>query len=191
MKTKRKRCKHCKTLFVPNNGFHVTCTLICAIRWAKTKAATKHREKAVRASDKARLYQLNEIKIRKAAARKSCHAYIRERDKHNGCITCSNPLGEKFDAGHFLKGTNSYTMFMEKNISGQCVNCNQFNGGREREYEHALIEKYGLITVLALKRLRTRTIKRTADDYSAIERHYKDKLKGLNDGSTEVRQKII
>ena len=68
---------------------------------------------------------------------------------------------------------------MEKNIHGQCVNCNQYNGGREREYEHVLIAKYGRFTVLALKRLRNRKIKRTASDYLLIEKHFKQKLKML------------
>ena len=74
MKSDRKPCKHCKKPFVQMNGFHVCCQPMCAIEWAKTTAAKKLREKAIRASDRERLYSLNEMKIRKAAAKRSCHA---------------------------------------------------------------------------------------------------------------------
>ena len=121
----------------------------------------------------------NDLKTRKEAAIRACHAYIRYRDKGKCCVTCNRPLIGKYDAGHFLKSTHSYTKFMEKNIHGQCVYCNQYNGGREKEYREALIAEYGLRTVEALERVRNRFIKRTAQDYKKIEEHYKAKLKAL------------
>lgn len=169
------KCKVCKTKFEPRFFLQKACfDPVCLAEWSRVdreaKADRKHK-------DKKKAFQLSDIKIRKNAAVMACHAYIRARDINNGCITCDRPLTGKFDAGHFMKGTNSYTKFMEKNIHGQCVNCNQYNGGREREYEHVLIAKYGKLTVLALKRLRTRKIKRTANDYLLIEKHFKQKLK--------------
>ena len=84
----------------------------------------------------------------------------------------------KYDSGHFLKaGNHPYTRFMEKNIHSQCVNCNQYNGGREKEYKEALIIKYGQRTVDALERVRNKKVIRSADDYLAIEHYYKQKLK--------------
>ncbi len=152
----------------------------CNINGATSYAfENKEKGKKIKHIAEKKKFQLSDIKIRKAAAINACHLYIRTRDKDSNCITCDRPLIGKFDAGHFMKGTNSYTKFMEKNIHGQCVNCNQYNGGREREYEHALIAKYGKLTVLALKRLRTRKIKRTANDYLLIEKHFKQKLKEM------------
>ena len=180
---KRKRCRSCNDLFSPFTSLQIACKTECAIALSKTKEGSDHAKKAYQRDTALmkKVFYASDIKTRKEAAKKACHEYIRERDKNKGCITCGNPLGSKFDAGHFLKGTNSYTKFMEKNIHGQCVNCNQYNGGREREYEHALIAKYGHITVLALKKLRTKTVKRTVDDYKAIEAHYKNKLKALGE----------
>jgi len=180
MANKKKRCRNCKSYKITEDMICINGAYFCDINGA-TSYAFKNKEKGKKIKHIAQKknFQLSDIKIRKAAAKKACHDYIRERDKNNNCITCDRPLTGKYDAGHFMKGTNSYTKFMEKNIHGQCVNCNQYNGGREREYEHALIAKYGRLTVLALKRLRSRKIKRTAQDYLAIEKYYKQKLKEM------------
>jgi len=125
-------------------------------------------------------FQLSDLKIRKAAAVRECHGYIKERDLGCNCITCDRPLVGKYDSGHFLKaGNHPYTRFMEKNIHSQCVNCNQYNGGREKEYKEVLIIKYGKRTVDALEKLRNKKIVRTADDYLKIEQYYKQKRKML------------
>ena len=178
MANKKRRCRQCKTYKVADKGLLINGGFYCDIECA-TGYGFKNKEKGkkIKHAAEKKSFQLSDLKIRKAAAKKACHDYIRARDVNNGCITCNRPLIGKFDAGHFMKGTNSYTKFMEKNIHGQCVNCNQYNGGREREYEHVLIDKYGRLTVLALKRLRTRKIKRTANDYLLIEKHFKQKLK--------------
>lgn len=127
-----------------------------------------------------KVFKASDLSVRKKAAVFHCHKYIRERDKNKGCITCGSSLvGKKFDAGHFMKSTHSFTKFMEKNIHGQCVNCNQYNGGRELEYYQAIVLIYGELTAKALMRLRSRSIKRSTDDYRAIEGYYKDKLKEL------------
>lgn len=180
MANKKRKCSQCKDYKIADDGIVINNIFFCDINCATAKAFAgkdKVADKKHRAKKKA--FQMSDIKIRKNAAVMACHAYIRARDINNNCITCDRPLTGKFDAGHFMKSTNSYTKFMEKNIHGQCVNCNQYNGGREREYEHVLIAKYGKLTVLALKRLRTRKIKRTANDYLAIEKHFKQKLKEM------------
>ncbi len=176
----KKRCRNCKSYKITEDMININGAYFCNINGATTYAfKNKEKGKKIKHIAQKKSYQLSDLKIRKAAAKKACHDYIRERDINNGCITCDRPLTSKFDAGHFMKGTNSYTKFMEKNIHGQCVNCNQYNGGREREYEHVLIAKYGKFTVLALKKLRTKKIKRTANDYLVIEKHFKQKLKML------------
>ena len=180
MANKNKRCRNCKAYKATESMVNINGAYFCDINGATTYAfKNKKKGEKIKHIAQKKKFQLSDIKIRKAAAIIACHLYIRTRDKDNGCITCDRPLIGKFDAGHFMKGTHSYTKFMEKNIHGQCVNCNKHNGGREREYEHVLIAKYGKLTVLALKRLRTRGVKRTAQDYLAIEKHFKQKLKEL------------
>jgi len=178
----KKRCPHCKKYNQTKDTLKVNISFFCNIDCA-TSYAFKNKEKGrkIKHAKQKKEFQANDTKLRKKAAVMACHAYIRARDVNNGCITCGAPLTDvKFDAGHFFKSTNSYTKFMEKNIHGQCVSCNQYNGGREREYEHALIEKYGEITVKALKKLRTKKITRTASDYLEIEKYFKSKLNDIN-----------
>ena len=181
MANSKRKCRECKTYSrvedgkIINNGYF--CNIDCA-----TKYALKNRDKGrkTRHRQEKKAFRDNDTKIRKEAAIKACHAYIRERDKNKGCITCGASLiGVKFDAGHFLKSTNSYTKFMEKNIHGQCVRCNQYRGGEEAIYRQRIEEIYGVRTLLALERCKSRKIKRTAQDYKKIEDYYKQKLKEL------------
>jgi hypothetical protein len=189
----KKRCVNCKKYFNADVGFLTNIGFFhsddCRIEYG-IKKTKKLLEKAQQAERKKRAkikrdFYANDLKTRKKSAVQACHAYIRERDRNNGCITCGRSLvGVKFDAGHYIPaGNHSYTQFMEKNIHGQCVYCNQYNSGKPKEYRQALIDKYGERTVKAIERASKRKIKRTADDYLAIEKHYKDKLKSLMEKS--------
>ena len=151
-----------------NGGYY--CDIECAKNYGMKN---KEKGREIKHKEQKRSYQLSDLKIRKDAAIAACHSFIRELYRGKKCITCDTILTGKFDAGHYLKATHSFTKFMRKNIHGQCVNCNQYNGGREVEYRKALIEKYGLRTVEALERVRHRKVKRSASDYLAIERFYK------------------
>jgi hypothetical protein len=184
----KKRCPYCKDYNKEEDAVEINnryfCNQECVVQYAiknkpkgkkklerEFKKETVRRKKALRESD---------LTIRRKAAVRSCHAYIRERDKNKGCITCGASLiGVKFDAGHFFKSTHSYTKFMEKNIHGQCVACNQYRGGEELKYREAIIAKYGIRTLKALEKCKHKKVKRTAQDYKKIEEYYKQKLKDL------------
>jgi hypothetical protein len=181
IKMTKKRCPNCKKYNQTESALKVNISYFCNIDCA-TSYAFKNKEKGrqIKHKQEKKEHQQSDLKIRKAAAIKACHAYIKQRDLGRNCITCDRSLIGKYDSGHFLKaGNHSYTMFMEKNIHSQCVNCNQYNGGKEKEYKEALILKYGLKTVEALERVRNRHIKRTAQDYRDIENYYKEKTKKL------------
>jgi len=179
MANRKRRCSQCKSYKIAEDGIVIHNTFFCDISCATTKAykGIEKGKKIVHREQK-RNYQLSDLKIRKAAAITACHAYIKARDMGCNCITCDRPLVGKYDSGHFIKaGNHPYTRFMEKNIHSQCVNCNQYNGGREKEYKEVLINKYSHITVRALEKLRNKKLVRTAQDYLAIEKHYKLKIK--------------
>jgi len=75
-----------------------------------------------------------------AKAQKIFNAYIRERDKDLGCISCG---GEVNQAGHyFSQGHHSILRFDEMNVNGQCVRCNMFLSGNLIKYRMGLIERY-------------------------------------------------
>ena len=67
------------------------------------------------------------------------------RDVNQKCCTCDRAtLTSSFDAGHFLtRGARSDIRFELTNIHKQCVSCNQYNGGRPKEYAEFIVKKYG------------------------------------------------
>jgi hypothetical protein len=169
-------------------GISWFCSIDHAVEFAKTKAANdaKKARKQANAEFDRKFYE-QDPKTREKAARASCHKYIRERDKYNGCICCGRPLGKNFDAGHFLEsGNNSFLRYHEDNIHAQSVHCNQFKGGDSGDYEANLRLKIGYDRVDWLKANKGsgkdangNLLKRDADDYKAIEAYYKEKLKEL------------
>jgi hypothetical protein len=152
----------------------------CITRHNRAKEAAKY-EKVIKDRNNkfTRNYQLSDLKIRKAAAKKACHEYIRTRDKDKPCICCGKPLGEEYHAGHFLEsGNNPQVRYDEDNIHGQRIDCNYFKGGDSGDYKENLIVRIGADKVNAIISKKSGTIKRTAQDYLVIENYFKGKLKG-------------
>ena len=157
------------------------CTNDHRIEWA-IENQSKGRDKI----DKIERKKINQakksnLKTRKEAAKKACHDFIRARDNGKPCICCGKPLGNNYHAGHFIEsGNNPQVRYDENNIHGQRLDCNFFKGGDSGDYQENLINKIGLDAVNNLKNLKGGTMKRSADDYLAIEKYYKYKLKTLN-----------
>ena len=69
------------------------------------------------------------------------NAFIRERDKGKGCISCQ---GKVTEAGHYLSaGHNAHVRFNEMNVNGQCTRCNRWLHGNLIEYRKGLVKRYG------------------------------------------------
>ena len=158
------------------------CTKEHMIQWA-IENQDKGRKKIEQSERKITIAaKKNNLKTRKDAAKKACHDYIRARDSGQGCICCGKPLGNNFHAGHFMEsGNNPQIRYNEDNIHGQRLDCNFFKGGDSGSYQENLIIKIGLDRVNKLKNLSGGTVKRTPDDYRAIEQYYKRKLKDLTE----------
>lgn len=178
------KCKFCKDYFKRETMVTAPCGRFCTeehkIEWAITNQA-KGRKKVEQAERKEiTKAKKNNLKTRKDAAKTACHEYIRARDSGNGCICCDKPLGSKFHAGHFLEsGNNPQIRYDEDNIHGQRLDCNFFKGGDSGSYQENLIIKIGIDRVNRLKNLSGGTVKRSPDDYRAIEQYYKDKIKDI------------
>lgn len=174
---KHKICRECKFTFEPRNSLQVCCNPVCALVYAKKKKAAK--QKKAHAKQKRDYYE-NDVRTRRPAAVRACHAYIRARDKGGDCICCGKPLGNNYQAGHFIpSGNNPKIRFDEDNIHGQRLDCNYFHGGDSDDYKGRLIEKIGVERVDYLLANKGGTMKRTAQDYKEIEVYYKQKLKEL------------
>jgi hypothetical protein len=153
------------------------CTNEHRIEWA-IENQSKGRKK-IEQSERKEIIKAkkNNLKTRKDAAKKACHDYIRARDNGKGCICCGKPLGNNYHAGHWLEsGNNPQVRYNEDNIHGQRLDCNFFRGGDSGDYKENLIAKIGLDKVNQLRNLAGGTMKRTPDDYRAIEDHFKKKL---------------
>lgn len=117
------------------------------------------------------------------------HKYIVLRDKKNGkhCITCNNPIEQ---AGHFNHGGNNkyafWCDFDERNLNGQCVQCNHFKSGNLNVYAEELIEIYGPEIISELNSLTWKADPWGNEDLVEIIEKYKKKikeLKGLKDSN--------
>ena len=94
----------------------------------------------------------------KKKAQDTFNAWIRDRDKDLGCISCGkeiNHAGHYFNAGHY-----SALTFDEINVNGQCLRCNNFLHGNLIMYRIGLVDKYGDKTVMNLEKKSRNKIKK-------------------------------
>jgi len=114
--------------------------------------------------------------------------YIRLRDaiKTTGtreyckCITCKRIEAlNKIDAGHFVSGRFSNTLFNEKNVHGQCKHCNGFLAGNQLEYRRQIIKMYGEGADIEIEDLATTLKKFTIPELEDMIKMYEDKINKL------------
>jgi hypothetical protein len=182
---KTRKCKSCGNKTDVTKGLIVNMLFFCCYDHAieySVKKANELKAKAVKKKNakQKRDFQMSDIKTRKEAAKKACHAYIRERDKGLPCICCGRPINGVTHSGHFLEsGNNPLIRYDEDNIHGQSAYCNTYQGGNSDDYEGRLRVKIGNERVNALLSKKGKSIKRTASDYLEIENYYKDKLASI------------
>jgi len=99
------------------------------------------------------------------------NAWIRERDKDKGCISCGAPVTQ---AGHYYsQGHHSALRFNEINTNGQCVRCNCFLHGNLINYRGGLIKRYGEQKVILLETGKNKVKKWSRLELIAIIQMYK------------------
>lgn len=192
MPAKKRKCAYCKDYSEVDKGIKLPAGFFCnfdhAVSYANEKRL-KAKQDGIKRQQKefkketARMkkaFYADDIKTRKAAARKACHEYIRARDKGKPCICCGKPLGDDYHAGHFIPDSvGSFTRYHEDNIHGQRIDCNFFKGGDSGDYKENLIDRIGFDRFQYLMENKNVIVKRTAQDYAAIERYYKEKMVGI------------
>ena len=169
---KNKNCKECGGLFKPFTSLQVCCSQECAIDLSKKRVWKAEKQKMI---DKARTRTewLNLAQV-------VFNTYIRLRDKDKGCITCSKPFRDKFDAGHFFSvGSYPALRFNEDNVHGQCVACNQHGHGMQSEYFIQLPKRIGLDRFNYLLEQRKSVLKLNELEIKELINVYKKKIKEL------------
>ena len=127
-----------------------------------------------------------------AEAQSAFNAYVRWRDRHNGCISCGsraeNKYGGNYDAGHFRsRGSAPHLRYHLWNVHKQCVKCNRFRSGAVSEYRVSLIWKLGHEKVEYLETLQSTKehdidyAKRVKSIFTRLLKH-RQKLGGYRDG---------
>ena len=93
-----------------------------------------------------RRHSKNPISKLKKEAWRVFSLWIRKRDNFT-CFTCGKAdrgeVGRFMQAGHFISRKHSATMFNEKNVNAQCMNCNLWGYGNMGVYTLKLQAKYG------------------------------------------------
>lgn len=177
---KQKTCKSCKQKFTPERNFQNTCSISCAIQYAKN--LKEKRDKNAKKVCRRALKQFNDsdINLLKRKAQKACNDYIRLRDKDLPCISCGYAGNERqWHAGHFKsRGGNSALMYDENNIHKTCIQCNVFKAGNLVPYRKNLIKKIGIDEVNKLEE--TNQIKKwSIEEIKEIINYYKLKIKNI------------
>lgn len=119
--------------------------------------------------------------------------FIRLRDskpfqfKAFKCISCGRikPIvtyqkgGSNYHAGHYFPTTFSALRFNEKNVNGQCDQCNTYKHGNLAEYTKRLTEKIGEQSMLLLDAGKNNKVKWHGFELEAMIKEYKAKVKEL------------
>lgn len=196
---RKRKCKNCSNYIEKEEGFITPtnmffCSRDCAFKYsilASKKMQEKQRKKKLREFRKKEKLERKEkrekkLKLKPIAywrnrAQNAFNAYIRERDINLGCISCGAITADAWHAGHWLsRGAHPELAFDERNCHKQCNQCNIHKSGNVLEYRKNLIIKIGLAEVEDLESKKPLN-KYTKEDFQAIEKKYKAKLKKLKE----------
>ena len=102
------------------------------------------------------------------------NAFIRERDNGKPCISCNKRA--ELQAGHYHSCRYLSIRWDEKNVNGQCINCNIFNQGNFYGYTLGMERKYGKNVIEYLNIKKNNTTKLSPFELSLLIQEYETKL---------------
>ena len=187
---KAKKCKVCKSEFIPIKMGQKVCDFGCAIELAisergKAEKVAKVREKR---ADKVKRDAMRTKPQLTKLAQTAFNSFIRARDAGKPCISCGVPLpatavGGAFDCGHYRSvGSAVHMRFVEDNAHGQCKHCNLHLAGNHVAYRAGLIERIGQRAVDLIESDNALR-KYTREGLEEIARHYNAEARRLNKSS--------
>jgi hypothetical protein len=181
-----KKCKVCRSEYVPANPLQSVCSPWCALSLATAKRvkADKVAQVKDRRETKAKLESLKTRGQWMKEAQTAFNKWVRARDAGMACICCGRQSsgavhGGDFDAGHYRsRGSAPHLRFDERNVHAQLKQCNRYDSGNVVGYRVGLIERIGLEAVEALESDQEPR-KYTIDDLKAIKLEYTARAKKL------------
>lgn len=181
------KCKACKGDYTRLRPLQTACSPACAQALAeakRTKAEAKARRED-KAATRAKLAEMEGLPKLKTKAKISFNAWVRARDAGRGCISCGVTLGAGavgggFDAGHYRSvGSAPHLRFDERNVHGQCKDCNRRLHSNPTGYRLGLIGRIGLSEVEALERDQVGPGKMSRDDLIRLATEYRAKARAI------------
>lgn len=149
---KPKKCKApgCGKPFKPTMTTQKVCSIACAKAMAKDPKLQKVAAKAITRQARQDLQERREkLKTRAEYAKEAQAAinrYVRLRDAHLGCISCSKPASwqGQWHCSHFRSvGAAPHIRYNLWNMNRACSVCNNHLSGNIAGYRPKLIEKIG------------------------------------------------
>lgn len=176
------KCKECGNDFTQFKSTQKVCSPKCAIEFGK-KQESKKKLKEVRKWQREEQEKLKTVSDYIQDFQRVFNTFIRERDVGKKCITCSTILGKvKYDAGHYYSaGGHPSIRFDERNVHGQCVNCNRDKHGNLILYNQTILERISNEDLEELRRLSNTTRKYTIIELKDLIKEYRQKLKKVKE----------
>lgn len=180
---KPKRCRVCRREFIPRLTTQVCCSGSCAISYSRgsTRVQSDASKRVAIAQKREDREKLKTKRDRLKEAQRAFNAFIRERDRNLGCISCPMPAGYlgQWHASHYRSTAAAPELrFDELNVHKSCAQCNTFKSGNLVEYRLKLLNRIGPEAVEKLEGPHPPK-KYTTDDLIEICRAYRKKLREM------------
>lgn len=162
-----KKCVMCKATN-PNPLLKV-CGYRCASKWLKTEKGMIAKERSLlrlqRNAERQRKVKDKGVSHWLKQTRLVAQEYAARRDQNKQCISCGKYLGEcdgqwltRWDGGHYKTVGGHPEMQLDlNNINGQCRKCNSFEGGRVKDQEERIVQRFGQARLVYLNTARPKT----------------------------------
>lgn len=169
-------CTYCGEPFKLYRTTQKVCSSICAVKMAKVPKPSK--EEKIRMKELVEKTRTVPELIKKLEV--EFNRFIRIRDLGNDCISCNKKLTDirEYHAGHYYSaGHHSNIRFNEKNVHGQCIECNLHLHGNPIRYRKKLEIKLGAQELEQLDEIAYLTKKWNRDELIKLTKVYKLKNK--------------
>lgn len=176
-----KKCRACRSEFVPARPLQTACSITCALEVTKAKQSRERKQ-----AEKVERVKLREAKakiktraqyLREAQA--AFNEFIRLRDRDLPCVSCGRHHEGQYHAGHYKTVAASPELRFEPlQVWKQCAPCNNHKSGDIVNYRAELIRRIGEELVAWIEG--PHEPKRyTIQDLQAIKAEYRAKVREL------------
>ena len=190
VKSTNRRCSNCRKKVATEDAIVSHLKAFCGYPCLKeftSKNADKIKQsvrKQKRQEDQVKKERLKTRGQWTKEAQAAFNAYVRERDRNDGCISCgryvdNSGVGGNWDCGHYRStGSAPHLRFHLWNAHKQCVKCNRYLSGNVADYRVQLIYKLGHERVEALEKM-TGPKNYSIDDLKRIKKIFTQKKRKL------------